>query len=62
MAFVWETLDKIHGQIQRTKIPGGWFVRWFDYEFDKSGGHQYSIGAMVFYPDPEHSWDGNTLP
>jgi hypothetical protein len=32
----------------RAKVPGGWFIL---------------IGqAAMFYPDPEHKWDGNCLP
>lgn len=32
----------------RAKVPGGWFVR-------------VSEGAF-FYSDPEHIWDGSSLP
>jgi len=36
----------------RAKVPGGWFVQ-------VSAG--VGIGAF-FYPDPEHTWDGSSLP
>ncbi len=36
----------------RTKVPGGWLVRIMDGAAD---------GAF-FYPDPEHVWDGSSLP
>ena len=32
----------------RAKVPGGWFVQF--------GGNSF------FYPDPEHTWDGSSLP
>ncbi len=34
----------------RAKVPGGWFVK-------------MQIGNdAFFYPDPEHLWDGSSLP
>jgi len=56
----WETLD--HGtpnvgpyhvgrskfHVWRSKIPGGWLV--------------CSPDGLTFVPDPEHKWDGNSLP
>ena len=36
----------------RAKVPGGWFVR-------TSIG---IYGSAFFYPDPEHLWDGSSLP
>lgn len=33
----------------RAKVPGGWFV-------------QFSGTSAFFYPDPEHTWDGSSLP
>lgn len=32
----------------RSKIPGGWLVQ--------------CMGGLAFVPDPEHKWDGNSLP
>ncbi len=37
----------------RTKVPGGWFV-WTE----RGPG----AGGAFFYPDPEHLWDGSSLP
>ena len=33
----------------RTKVPGGWFI-------------QMSTDSAFFYSDPEHLWDGSSLP
>lgn len=38
--------------ILRTKVPGGWFVL-----MCVTDG-----GGPIFYPDPDHKWDGNSLP
>ena len=38
--------------IIRAKVSGGWFVR---------TGSGEGIAAF-FYPDPEHLWDGSSLP
>ncbi len=38
----------------RAKVPGAWFVRL------DSGG--IGAGGAFFYPDPEHQWDGSSLP
>ena len=35
---------------RRAKVPGGWFV------------HLYFQKATFFYPDPDHEWDGSSLP
>ena len=35
--------------VARAKVPGGWLVL-----IDGS--------AATYYPDPEHAWDGTTLP
>jgi hypothetical protein len=40
----------ISARLGRTKVPGGWLVLW------------EASGSMTFYPDPEHKWDGNSLP
>ena len=31
----------------RARVPGGWFIRVDD--------------MILFYPDPEHQWDGSSL-
>jgi hypothetical protein len=40
------------GQGYRAKVPGGWLV----FLWDSCG-----VG-LTFYPDPQHKWDGGTLP
>ena len=41
--------------IWRAKVPGGWLTL-------TSKGTNTETLAMAFYPDPQHEWDGNTLP
>ncbi|MCG2754903.1 MAG: hypothetical protein L6247_04970 [Desulfobacteraceae bacterium] len=41
-----------YGSLYRAKVPGGWLVR-----ISQSEGE-----AMTFYPDPDHKWDGRSLP
>jgi len=36
----------------RAKVPGGWMV----YFWDSPGT------GLTFYPDPNHQWDGGSLP
>lgn len=38
------------GDIYRTKVPGGWFVMVTN-----------NARGLMFYPDPEHNWDGGSL-
>jgi hypothetical protein len=38
----------------RSKIPGGWLV--------SATGITTQAVAITFVPDPEHKWDGNSLP
>ena len=47
--FQWETVATSHGPLLRGKVPGGWLV------MNGRGG------AMAFYPDARHEWDGRTL-
>lgn len=58
MALQWEEIEGERGvnRVERTKVPGGWLVRWHydDYQFPWAG--------MTFVPDPDHEWDGNSLP
>ena len=42
------------GAMWRTKVPGGWFIRIL--------GMAAEAGTAFFYPDPEHRWDGSSLP
>jgi len=34
--------------MRRAKVPGGWFIM--------------GTSSTFFYPDPEHLWDGSSLP
>lgn len=43
----------VAGNFYRSKVPGGWLV------VSESSNRQQS---MVFLPDPEHKWDGKSLP
>ena len=61
MALVWEHLatEEYAGWLQRTgdvvrraKVPGGWLI---------SVLARDGVG-VTFYPDPEHVWDGSSLP
>ena len=60
MTIKWETLSpsaRIGSRgVYRTKIPGGWLV-----ETSQNTTNGIGIG-LAFVPDPEHSWDGNSLP
>jgi hypothetical protein len=47
----WQLLQSSHGEILRAKVPGGWLI------LAAGGG-----GALAFYPDPDHRWDGASLP
>ena len=38
--------------LQRAKVPGGWLVQ----------VNLLSYSGAFFYPDPEHIWDGSSLP
>ena len=38
--------------VLRAKVPGGWFVK----------ADRTDAGGAFFYPDPEHTWDGSSLP
>ncbi len=56
MALIWENLviESITdiASVQRAKVPGGWLVV----------TALITGGGMTFYPDPEHRWDGSSLP
>jgi len=38
------------GDVYRTKVPGGWLVMITN-----------NARGLIFYPDPEHNWDGGSL-
>ena len=46
------TTDYSRAHIHRAKVPGGWLI--LKSLSDNSG--------IAFYPDPEHAWDGGSLP
>lgn len=52
----YRTLDgkvyELRPPMRRAKIPGGWLIM--------AGGNE-EIG-ITFYPDPQHKWDGSSLP
>lgn len=51
-------------RLQRATIPGGWLLKVLEDDFvpDSGGGHhEYSV-AVIFIPDPDHTWDGGSLP
>ena len=55
MTLQWQELSHKGGLINsifRAKVPGGWLVQ--VYQPDGCG--------ITFYPDPEHEWDGGSLP
>jgi hypothetical protein len=47
----WERVQSSHSEILRAKVPGGWLLL-------AGAGKE----AIAFYPDPEHRWDGASLP
>ena len=49
-AFRWEEVRTNRHGILRAKVPGGWLV----------SGSTAGGGAVAFYPDPQHDWDGST--
>ena len=57
----WESLNPAFSssssrRVYRAKILGGWLV-----ETTQSTDSGTGIG-LAFVPDPEHKWDGNSLP
>ncbi len=45
-------LDSAVFPMLRAKVPGGWFIQL----------GSVTAGGAFFYPDPEHQWDGASLP
>ncbi len=43
----WETLTTTHGDLRRSRVPGGWLVA--------------ASGGITFLPDPGHAWDGGSV-
>ena len=50
-AIQWQPIKSSLQPVLRAKVPGGWLVL-------VAGGN----GGLTFYPDPEHRWDGCSLP
>jgi hypothetical protein len=50
---IWQSL-KSEFSTRRTKVPGGWLVFTVFGEGEGAG--------LTFYPDPQHTWDGSSLP
>ena len=46
---------KLQVPVARAKVPGGWLVKIVS-------GSINSQTAVCFVPDPEHRWDGSSLP
>lgn len=51
----WNELKSSGGllSVYRAKVPGGWLV------YVCNGYHHH--GGVTFYPDPSHSWTGESL-
>jgi hypothetical protein len=45
--FVWQEVSAAPIRLLRAKVPGGWLLS--------------SNGAVSFYSDPEHAWDGRSM-
>jgi len=64
-ALKWEKLEgrKVRGfrffgyrwHLFRTPVPGGWLVM-------SPPGGSFGGPEIAFYPDPDHKWDGSSLP
>jgi len=56
MAIAWEKLESVDSitlkNLYRAKVPEGWIVA-----IRSSGGQ-----SITFVPDPNHEWDGSSLP
>jgi hypothetical protein len=52
----WQELASEGGllAVRRAKVAGGWLV------YVSNGYHKHA--GLAFYPDPEHRWNGGTLP
>ena len=47
----WEGIRSSLGSMYRAKVPGGWLVI-----------VERDAPSLIFYPDPDHEWDGSSLP
>ncbi len=48
--------------MHRAKVPGGWLVYIYGSHYSPRTRSDWGHGGLTFYPDPEHKWDGNSLP
>jgi hypothetical protein len=53
---IWREVRSTGGllAVHRAKMPGGWLV------YVGNGYHHH--GGVTFFPDPNHTWNGATLP
>ncbi len=58
MRVIWEVIESTVGRLYRARVPGGWLLLWKEW----ISGYEAGVGGSMFYPDPEHQWDGNSLP
>lgn len=58
-------------RVGRAKVPGGWLVIFFELRTEEYWANMREnfsevwaagFGGLTFVPDPNHSWDGNSLP
>ena len=59
MKLKWEQLEQSpidETETFRTKVPGGWLVKETIINSEGCGT------GIAFYPDPNHIWDGGSLP
>jgi len=63
----WEELNpsEAFSHMFGLKVPGGWLVyvdRRDSEPLPGFGEFPYTAGGLTFYPDPNHEWDGGSLP
>ena len=59
MALQWERLKSMGSlgtDVFRAKVPGGWLV------LAREVSGTAASASVAFYPDPDHQWDGASLP
>lgn len=61
VTLVWEDIpvpqsDNLH--VRRAKVPGGWLV----IAYNGNDPRDQYAPSITFYPDPNHQWDGGSLP
>lgn len=68
---IWEKIGseidekETNSKIWRSKVPGGWLVRIHSIK-EEIGEDEHFVSwayaGLTFIPDPDHTWDGNSLP